>query len=252
MCRREGADSSRDIGAEVGEQTIEIAKQQGIITIFSCNRGQFSYEIPDLQQGAFTYTLLQGLQRHTILRQLETYLNREVPIVNRKYNIQVQIPRIVAEPAGKYDLPLLSEFTTETDVTVLINQARDTELEAVTEEEYSKAKELWWQVIEGSQSKAQIAQARAAIERIDRKIQLQRMNFPTNTLTASPSPEPVSPPFPPAKRQASVQSIPPAKAKTQPSTPKPSTPPTEEDDLTSERFGVGYYTKLRDLMKAGK
>jgi uncharacterized caspase-like protein len=176
MCRREGMDSSRDAGTGVGEQTIEIAKQQGIITIFSCNRGQLSYEIPALQQGAFTYTLIQGLQQHSLLRQLEAYLNREVPIVSHKYGIQVQIPRIVAEPAGRYDLPLLSGYTTATDVKVLIKQAIQAELEAVTEEDYLKPKDLWWQVIDSSSStQDQRSDARKAIEKLDEKIDRLRM-----------------------------------------------------------------------------
>jgi WD40 repeat protein/uncharacterized caspase-like protein len=173
MCRREGMDSSRGSGAEVGEQTIEIAKQQGIITIFSCDRGQLSYEIPALQQGAFTHTLLQGLQQHSLLRQLEAYLYREIPIVRRKYGIQVPIPQIVAGPAGRYDLPLLSGYTTNTDIAVLSDQATQAVVDAVTEEEYRKAKDLWWQVIDSSSStQDQRANARRTIEKLDEKINL--------------------------------------------------------------------------------
>ena len=48
MCRNrtQGIDEgSRSIGEVVGEQTLEIAKEQGIVTLFSCSRGQRSYEI---------------------------------------------------------------------------------------------------------------------------------------------------------------------------------------------------------------
>ena len=45
-----------------------------MVTLFSCSRGQRSYEIADLEQGAFTHTLLAGLKESTTPRVLEQYL----------------------------------------------------------------------------------------------------------------------------------------------------------------------------------
>jgi uncharacterized caspase-like protein len=74
MCRnriRSTDEGSRDIGEVMGEQTQQIAKSEGIVTLFSCSRGERSYEIQDLEQGAFTYALLEGLQQGTTPRALE-------------------------------------------------------------------------------------------------------------------------------------------------------------------------------------
>jgi len=48
---------SRDVGQGIG---VEV--QQGVVTLFSCGANEESYEIEDLQHGAFTYALLEGLK----------------------------------------------------------------------------------------------------------------------------------------------------------------------------------------------
>lgn len=111
MCREGELQPSGSRGvSEVGEETIKITHQQGIITIFSCQLGKESYEIVELKQGAFTHVLLNGLQQNMILRQLEQYLRREVPYLNRKYDKPVQEPLVIPEPGLKYDLPLFPEL----------------------------------------------------------------------------------------------------------------------------------------------
>ena len=176
MCRHEGAESSRDIGTDFGSQTIEITRQQGIVTLFSCGRGEYSYEIPELGQGAFTHTLLTGLQQHTILRDLEQYLAQQVPLTNRQYGQPDQVPLVICEPANRYDLSLLPEYATETDVASLISLAKDAELDR----QYAQAKNLWWQVIQSAKSSRQIVEARRGIERIEQHQSAQ--------LTPQPSP----------------------------------------------------------------
>ncbi|MDY6899105.1 MAG: caspase family protein [Cyanobacteriota bacterium] len=108
MCREAKPQSIGSRGAtEIGQETIQITRQQGIITIFSCQIGEESYEIAELNQGAFTYVFLKGLQQHLNLRQLEQYLIQEVPALNSKHRKPVQVPLIIPEPGFKYDLPLL-------------------------------------------------------------------------------------------------------------------------------------------------
>ncbi|MEM9449579.1 MAG: SUMF1/EgtB/PvdO family nonheme iron enzyme [Cyanobacteria bacterium P01_E01_bin.6] len=164
MCRNEGRTDSRDISVNVGEQTIELAKQQGMITMFSCSRGERSYEIPELEQGAFTYCLVNGLKQHTILRQLEQYLIQEIPKLRQRYPYNIPIPRIIPEPGWKYDAPLLPGYATQSDVGQLIEQATNAELH----EEFDRARQLWWQVVDVGTS-IERAKARSALDRIRNK-----------------------------------------------------------------------------------
>jgi hypothetical protein len=150
----------------MGEQTLKIARERGIVTLFSCSREQRSYEIEKLQQGAFTYALLEGLKQSTTPRALEEYLRQRVPALNRQYGKPPQIPIVSLEPVGKYDCPLLLSFTPK--VKQLKDQAKDAELKG----DYALAESLWRQVIEAAQSTpSDRAEARKAIQRIDEKKQ---------------------------------------------------------------------------------
>jgi uncharacterized caspase-like protein len=69
-CRNEGSRNGEGIGLE---------KHQGIIILYSCSPKEYAYEIDELQQGAFTYTLLQGLrtpneQNCVTVKSLDRYL----------------------------------------------------------------------------------------------------------------------------------------------------------------------------------
>lgn len=223
MCRNEGRMDSRDISVNVGEQTIELTKQQGMITMFSCSRGERSYEIPELQQGAFTYCLVNGLKQHTILRQLEQYLMQEVPKLRQRYNRQIPVPRIIPEPGWKYDAPLLPGYATQSDVGLLRQQA----IEAELHEEFEQARQLWWQVVDAGSS-AERAQAREALDRIRLKENRAQMPSPMH------SPAPVPPPTPPSQRTTKqpVTSPPsspekPDSQKVAPTNPRTASPPPQ-------------------------
>ncbi|MFQ4136248.1 substrate-binding domain-containing protein [Nodosilinea sp. PGN35] len=168
MCRNRTQginEGSRDIGEVVGEQTQQIAKAQGIVTLFSCSRNERSYEIGDLEQGAFTYALLEGLKQSTTPRALEIYLTQRVPALNFKHGKPIQTPMVIPEPGFKYDRPLLLSCATPADIQQLAVEARDAELE---EQDYEKAKRLWWQVIEADRStSSDRVKARKAIDRIN-------------------------------------------------------------------------------------
>ena len=58
-CRDKG-DGARG-GEGVGKQTEKEAREKGIITIFSCSPNELSWELEELEQGVFTYALLEGL-----------------------------------------------------------------------------------------------------------------------------------------------------------------------------------------------
>ncbi len=102
-CRSDGRRAGLGIGTEV---------QKGVITFFSCGPEESSYEIEQLQQGAFTHALLQGLHVQGeyncgTVERLYQYLRIRVPELNLCYNKPRQIPHLIVEPAAKYQLILL-------------------------------------------------------------------------------------------------------------------------------------------------
>jgi GUN4-like/Caspase domain len=147
MCRNEhhevGQKSAVSVADSLKRLVQEREGQQGIITLFSCGRGESSYEIASLEQGAFTHALLEGLKQQTILKELETYLARRVPelhSVDRK--TRKQVPLVIPEPGWKYDEPILSHYATAIDVARLKEMAIDAECDG----EIAKAIRLWEQV----------------------------------------------------------------------------------------------------------
>ena len=105
-------DACRDEGDSKGLLGVGEEKQQGVITIASCSPAERSYEIEELQQGSFTYSLLQGLRIQgegncATVERLYRYLQSQVPEINRIYQKPRQTPYAIAEPASKYHLILL-------------------------------------------------------------------------------------------------------------------------------------------------
>ncbi|MBW4693446.1 MAG: SUMF1/EgtB/PvdO family nonheme iron enzyme [Lyngbya sp. HA4199-MV5] len=175
----------KSFGSSIGEQTIASAQERGITTIFSCDYGQYSYELEGLQQGAFTYALVEGLAQYTLPSQLETYLRQRVPALNLQYRHDrvEQTPRIRTESTITAFQPLLPDAVTSADIEVLVSQAEKDEIE----EDFETAKNLWWQVVDVSQSITQRQEARIAIERIEKKI--ARWSSHLYTEATSPQPE---------------------------------------------------------------
>ena len=114
----------------IGKQTAEAAKERGITTIFSCDYGQYSYELEALQQGAFTYALLEGLAQYTLPNQLEEYLRQRVLALNLQHRRErvEQTPHIRTESTLQAFQPLLP-VATSADLTILVERAREAELE---------------------------------------------------------------------------------------------------------------------------
>lgn len=121
-CRNQ---STRD-GRAIGDQTAEIARQIGVVSIFSCSPNECSYEIEALQQGVFTHALLQGLgaEGHcATVESLDRYLTQRVPELSQQYGKPRQTPYTVAEPLSKRHLILLPYHATPADVATLKNDA---------------------------------------------------------------------------------------------------------------------------------
>jgi uncharacterized caspase-like protein len=100
--------SIRDIGAQAQRKAYE----KGRITIYSCSPNEYSWELEELQQGAFTYALLEGLgnkDKKATVERLNEYLKYRVKeLVQHKGQ---QTPRIMVEPIEKSHLILMPRYT---------------------------------------------------------------------------------------------------------------------------------------------
>ncbi|MBD0346766.1 MAG: GUN4 domain-containing protein, partial [Coleofasciculus sp. Co-bin14] len=137
-CRNEGEKAGLGIGLE---------KQQGVITICSCSPREKSYEIEQIGQGAFTYTLLESLRIQgegncATVERLYQRLRYRVAEINRDYNKPEQTPYAIVEPASKYHLILLPRQATLQDIALLKMDA----LKAEVAGDYELAKQLWIRV----------------------------------------------------------------------------------------------------------
>ncbi|MCC3572980.1 MAG: GUN4 domain-containing protein [Microcoleus sp. PH2017_40_RAT_O_B] len=225
-CRYKGSKS----GLGIGNQAAEIARQKGVVTFFSCSPNQLSYEIETLQQGIFTKAVLEGLGiqgKCATVERLNHYLSCRVPELIREHKGEQvrQTPYCIAEPVTKSHLIICPQYATLQDVSILKNDAYQAELN----KDYDLAKQLWIRVLAASTGDMEAINGiqRIAIKQIENDRYSQDDFVSSNVANKSASP--LSPKY----------------------TPVTNTIPTEPDvPLKSER-GVDY-TKLRDLLAAGK
>lgn len=141
-CRNEG----KKTGEGIGQQTAEEARQQGVISIFSCIPQEYSYEIEALQQGAFTTALLEGLGiqgKCATVERLDQYLKFRVPELVRQYKNTKQTPYLIAEPVNKSHLILVPRYATLADIATLKNDAYQAEVNG----NLDLAEQLWIRVL---------------------------------------------------------------------------------------------------------
>ncbi len=154
--RRSGADNvvlvldaCRDEGSRSrGESGIGNEKHQGVITFYSCNANQQSWEIEELGHGIFTHVLLQGLRSQgegncATVERLDQYLRYYVPQMNARYGKPRQNPYLKAEPPYKTYFILLEQSATLRDVQPLKFQASLAENEG----NLVLAEQLWVRVL---------------------------------------------------------------------------------------------------------
>jgi len=144
--------SGRRDGVGVGEE-----KQQGVITLFSCSPRESSYEIEELQQGAFTHALLASLRLEgegncATVERLYHRLRHTVPELSQRYQKPRQTPYGFIEPPTKLHLILLPRQATLSDIQTLKMDA----YRAETRQELAQAKQLWLRVlaVSGADSEA--------------------------------------------------------------------------------------------------
>jgi len=112
-CRSEGSRDGRGLGLEV---------QPGVITIASCQPKQKSWEVDELQQGVFTYALLEALQLPgeqscATVERLGHYLKQRVPELCQRYGkAPAQVPRIGADPIEKQHFILIPKYARQDDL----------------------------------------------------------------------------------------------------------------------------------------
>ncbi|MEH1825670.1 MAG: SUMF1/EgtB/PvdO family nonheme iron enzyme [Nostoc sp.] len=160
-CRNEG----KKTGEGIGRQTAEEARQQGVISIFSCIPQQYSYEIEALQQGAFTTALLEGLGiqgRCATVERLDQYLKFRVPELVRQYKNTRQTPYVIAEPVDKSHLILVPRYATLADIATLKNDAYQAEVNR----NLDLAEQLWIRVL--AAASGQDMEAVRSLQRIER------------------------------------------------------------------------------------
>ncbi len=131
----------------LGNQTAEAAEQTGVITIFSCQPREYSYELGALQQGAFTAALLEGLSvqgRCATVARLNNYLQTRVGqlIAEHRSPQERQTPRTVADPLEKQDFVLMPQYATQGDIDRLKLHA----YRAQSCRDWTRSRRLWIQV----------------------------------------------------------------------------------------------------------
>lgn len=171
--RRSGADNvimlidaCRSISGQRDGSGFGQEKQQGVISLFACSPGESSYEIDELQHGAFTYALLEGLKivgeaNCATVERLYQRLRLKVTSLTQQYKKVKQTPYGVVEPPTKYHLILLPSKANLTDIVTLENDA----LQAEVQQNFQLAKQLWIRVLAASPT---YLQAIEGIERLAR------------------------------------------------------------------------------------
>ncbi|MEH2223197.1 SUMF1/EgtB/PvdO family nonheme iron enzyme [Nostoc sp.] len=202
-CRNEG----KKTGEGIGRQTAQEARQQGVISIFSCIPQEYSYEIEALQQGAFTTALLEGLGiqgKCATVERLEQYLKFRVPELVRQHKNTRQTPYVIAEPVNKSHLILVPRYATLADIATLKNDA----YRAQSKRDFDLAKQLWIRVLaaasgqdmEAIEALEEIARLRnsSAIPDVPQQTIPQGSKSVTNTSISKPPQIPTPKPTPPS------------------------------------------------------
>lgn len=191
--RRSGADNvilmidaCRGEDNRDGDEGVGRQQQKGIITLFACSPNELSFEIEEIKQGAFTHTLLAGLQIQgagncATVERLSQYLKVQVPEINRRYKKPAQTPYTRIEPESKLHFILLPGQATLQDVAAMKIDA----LEAEAENYLDGAQHLWTRVLAASPADMQ------AINGLQR-IAVKRAMGQSHRPTQAPSSETVT------------------------------------------------------------
>ncbi len=190
-------------------------KQQGVITLFSCSPEESAYEIAELQQGTFTYVLLDSLRLQgegncATVERLYQRLRYYVPQITQRYRGISQTPYGVIEPPTKNHLILLPRRATLDDINALKKDALTAEVQG----DAQRAKQYWVRVLVASPGDPE------AIEGIER---LSRLTPGLAPPTTPPQPQP---PEPSRVTSRSVAPSTPVQPRPAPASPQPLVAPS--------------------------
>ena len=137
--RRNGGTRS---GEGIGRETEREAKIADVISIAACSPSEYSYEVDNLEHGAFTYALVEGLGvqgRCATAAKLNTYLKHRVPELAKMR----QTPRMMLDPQEKGHLILMPKYAEKIDLEPLKKEA----FKARCNKNLDMARRLWMQVL---------------------------------------------------------------------------------------------------------
>ncbi len=189
-------DACRTLAGQRDGWGIGQEQQQGVITLFSCSPAESAYEIEELQQGAFTHVLLEGLGRQgegncATVERLYQQLRYDVPRLTQRYRQVSQTPYGMVEPPTKNQLILLPRQATLADVDALKKVALTAEVAGQPQQ----ARQYWVRVLAVSPADLE---AISGIERLSRGGQPPPPPRPAPTTTSpiarDATPAPVTPP----------------------------------------------------------
>ncbi|WP_414589074.1 caspase family protein [Scytonema sp. PCC 10023] len=247
--RRSGADNvvlildaCRTLGTRagngIGQQTASVARQTGVISIFSCSPNEYAYEIDKLGKGAFTHALLEGLEiqgKYTTVKRLSQYLRLRVPEIVRQYKgaRARQMPQITAKPENKSHLILIPQNATPADIATLKKLKKDAS-QAEADKQFELAKQLWIQVLAAASDPDE--EAIDAIKRIaaNNPSSLQTLPSPSSATQNSGTQNHTPNPFSTAERGSESES------------PTPSPLLVPRDNLSSKKLSAEQLKKLQD------
>ncbi|PYL07459.1 MAG: hypothetical protein DME33_10370 [Verrucomicrobia bacterium] len=106
-CRQEIREDEKAI-VGVGESSREAVEREGLVSFFSCDPKELSFEIEALGHGSFTYCLLQAIEKGECptVELMDKYLRTAVPLLNKEHGKTPQQPFTVIKPLEKSALPL--------------------------------------------------------------------------------------------------------------------------------------------------
>lgn len=108
-CREDFDEGGKAVGTSgVGEFSRGAVDREGLVTFFSCDPKEKSYEIEELGHGSFTYCLLEAIKKGdcATVALIDKFLGNEVPRVNKRYGKTLQRPFTVIKPQEKSELKL--------------------------------------------------------------------------------------------------------------------------------------------------
>lgn len=138
-------DINRSQGAvghkNIGQQTLTLAKDLGIVTLMSCQPDQYAHETMAIRHGLFTKALLEGLRYHGCVTasQLAAYLSDRVPELSQHHWRPIQNPATVIPPAAKFMMVVPPDGIARLPVTESSEAELNKRLEAMGAADLSEA-----------------------------------------------------------------------------------------------------------------